>query len=439
MRRSLAVTVAGSIVMVLVALLVPMAVLLENYALEDRLATAALEVQATETVVSRQDKGAVSVYVERINRDRASILTTVLYPDGTAVGPVGGEDARVLEARRTGRARVDDVPGGAQILVPVSLGGSSALPQNTPVVRISVLEQGFAGEVRLSWALLAVLGLALLVGSLVVADRLGRSVVVPMRSLADMARRVGAGDLSARIEPAGPPEAREAGAAMNGLVIRVGELLRQEREAVADLSHRLRTPVTALRLGVEALGDERARSRLSNDIDQLQRSIDGIVREAQRSQREGMAPVADAAGVVRSRAEFWRPLAEDQGRQFSIGVRGPGRALVRASEPDLEALMDALLDNAFSYTPEGTAISVRLVSPSGGGATLVVEDAGPGLPPDRDLTRRGVSQAGSTGLGLDIVRRTAEASGGQVQLDRSVHGGAAITVVFGSAADWEGA
>ena len=118
MRRSLITTVAAVVAVVLLAMLVPMAVLVRSYALEDRLSRASLEVQATESVVSGQDKGAVAVYLDEVNRGGAT-RTSVLYPDGTGIGPDPGEDARVAQARTSGRARVDDVPGGVQVLVPV--------------------------------------------------------------------------------------------------------------------------------------------------------------------------------------------------------------------------------------------------------------------------------------------------------------------------------
>ena len=163
MRRSLILTVAAAVSMVLLAMLVPMALLLRDYALEDRLSRAALEVQATETVVSGQDKGAVEQYLARINRG-TGIDTTVLYPGdglGSDVGPDPGEDARVLETRSTGTARVDDVPGGAEILVPVSLSGSTTAPGQTPVIRVVVDAPGLESELVRTWAVLLALGLVL--------------------------------------------------------------------------------------------------------------------------------------------------------------------------------------------------------------------------------------------------------------------------------------
>ena len=92
MRRQLIVTVAAVVSMVLLAMLVPTAVLVREYALEDKLARAALEVQATETVVSGagQDYGDVSLYLDAVNASDDGIQTTVLYPGGPGVGPTRG-------------------------------------------------------------------------------------------------------------------------------------------------------------------------------------------------------------------------------------------------------------------------------------------------------------------------------------------------------------
>jgi len=92
MRRALILTVLATSSMVLLAMLVPLALLVRNYELEDRLARAALGVQATETIVSRHDRGMVSAYLDRVNAQDSGIQTTVLYPDGIGVGPHPGED-----------------------------------------------------------------------------------------------------------------------------------------------------------------------------------------------------------------------------------------------------------------------------------------------------------------------------------------------------------
>ena len=86
-----------------------------------------------------------------------------------------------------------------------------------------------------------------------------------------------------------PTEAAELARALNGLADRTTELLRAERAAVGDLSHRLRTPVTALRLDAEAVAELEVAERLQQHIGVLQRSIDAIVREARRQVRSDLA------------------------------------------------------------------------------------------------------------------------------------------------------
>lgn len=427
MRRSLLVTAAAAISMVLLAMLVPMAILVRSYALEDRLARAALEVQAVETVVSGQDAGAVLQYVDRFNDARGHTRVTVLYPDGLEIGPDRGQDELVLDARNTGRARVDDVAGGSQILVPVSRGGNSALPSLTPVIRVVVDEPGVDSVVGVAWGLLGLLALALLAGSLVVVDRLGRSFVQPIRQLADHTQSLGGTSTVAPLaDVTGPPEVQELAGAVDRLVGRIQLLLARERENVADLSHRLRTPVTALRLRVETVDDPVLRERLGGDLDDLQATVDEVVREARRSEREGLDPRTDAVAVITERVRHWAPLAEDQGRAYDLDLATSG-PLLRASRADLEAMVDVLLDNVFSHTPDDAAVRITLTA----GADLVelvVEDAGPGLPTGLDATGRGESGAGSTGLGLSIASRTAAECGGGLTTGTSDMGGARVAV-----------
>ena len=91
----------------------------------------------------------------------------------------------------------------------------------------------------------------------------------------------------------------------------------------------------------------------------------------------------------------------------------------------MEAALDALLGNVFDHTPEGTGYRVQL-GVVGEAVELAVEDDGPGLP--TDAVERGRSGAGSTGLGLDIVRRTAATAGGELRLERGPSDGARVVL-----------
>jgi signal transduction histidine kinase len=245
---------------------------------------------------------------------------------------------------------------------------------------------------------------------------------------------LGDGNLGVRVKPSGPRELTEAGLAFNAMADRVSVLLANEREMVADLSHRLRTPLTALRLDAETLDDGWAGERIRHAIDLLEGEVDRIIRTArkQTAAGEGEEQVrCDANEVVRDRMEFWSQVAADQGRWCQVA--GPDQpAPVPVAKADLSAALDAMLGNVFRYTPQGAPFEAA-VSRRDGYVTIRVEDGGPGIDdPDRAL-RRGMTDHGSTGLGLDIVRRVAIAAGGTVDIDRGRFGGASIVVLMADA------
>jgi signal transduction histidine kinase len=206
-------------------------------------------------------------------------------------------------------------------------------------------------------------------------------------------------------------------------------LLAHERETVADLSHRLRTPLTALRIDAESLRDIADKAQLLDDVSAVERTVSKVIHDARRPARPGEDPVCEAGIVVAERAAFWRPLAEDTERQMTVDVAAE-QIRVQVSREDLATCADILLENVFAHTPEGVACAIRLSHREPGGAWLVVADEGPGFPPS-DPTERGRSSIGSTGLGLDIARRIAESSGGTLMIGRSASGGGVVTVELG--------
>ena len=210
------------------------------------------------------------------------------------------------------------------------------------------------------------------------ADRLGRRVSAPVTELAAVAHRLRAGELDARAVPRGPVETVELGAALNRLADRIGELLTAEREAVADLSHRLRTPVTALRLDAGAVTEPELADRLRDHIGHLERTVDAVVKDARRPVRSTLGRSCDAASVVRDRVAFWSALAVDQGRDLTVSI--PSIATPAAIDAgDLVDVVDALVDNVFAHTPDGTAFAVSLTrSRAIRLAGLEVADSGPG-------------------------------------------------------------
>ena len=208
-----------------------------------------------------------------------------------------------------------------------------------------------------AWIVVGLLGVGLVLGAVVVADRLGRTIVRPVEEVSTVARRLADGDLQARAHPSGPPEVAEVGVALNVLADRINGLLVAEREAGADLSHRLRTPLTALRLDIDAVSDGEVAGRLLGDLAALERAVDRMIL---RSRVGASADVAtDAAAVARDRGAFWAPLAEDEGRAIHIDLLDTP-TWVSADPDDLAAALDALIGNVFQHTEPGTDLGLQM-------------------------------------------------------------------------------
>lgn len=423
MRRQILATVAVSTLVVLLAFLVPLAWLVRTSAADRATSEATLGVQPIAAVAATLPTDQLALVVDAV-RGRLGEPITVYLPDGTVLGdPRPVTDSVRLAQQQT--AFSADLPnGGREILISIT-----SADAKTAVIRAEIPRSRLTRGVGPAWFVLGLLGVALLGLALLVADRLARSFLRPLHALTDTASRLGAGDLDARLDPRGPPEVADAGRALNRLGGRIGELLKAEREQVADLSHRLRTPLSALRLDAEGLQDEEERSRLSRDVDGLSRVVDQVISEARRPEREGVTPICDAATVVAGRVAFWQVLADDTDRTVQVRL-ATGPIPVRLVAGDLAAAVDALLGNVFAHTPDGTAFSVDLTRVPGGGARVIVEDAGPGLP-TREVLARGTSGGGSSGLGLDIVRRGAEASGGGMAVLPGTHGGTRVVLELG--------
>lgn len=422
MRARLVLLVTAMVSLVLVAFLIPFAMLVRNAAADRAVSAAIVELDALVPMVTTVDTPTLRLALDRSNAGRRHQVT-VFLPDGTVLGAPARRSAAV-RAAETGRSLTAKVPGGREVVVAVA-----GLRGGTAVIRSFVPSSELQQGVHRAWLIIGLLGLGLLLVSVLVAQQLARNLIRPLAAAADVSYRLAHGDLSARARAEGPPEVRQVGDGLNLLAARIGELLAAEREMVADLSHRLRTPMTALRIDAESMGDPKERARLATDLDALERTVDAIIREARRPVRAQVTVACDAVEVVTERAEFWSALAEEEERPMELRI-APGPLVVKVSRDDLAACMDALLGNVFTHTPEGCAMSIRLAGRADGGAVITIADAGRGLP-GAPVLERGRSGSGSTGLGLNIVQRVAAASGGGLSVGRAPIGGAMITMELG--------
>ena len=403
MRRQLVAGAAAVTATVLVAFVVPLGLAVRVLAANRPIAAAEQIAQSIATVVALTDDADVIAQSVAAAQAQTESVLTVFLRDGSVVGSPAQRTASIDKAFR-GAAFAEEVGDATILVVPATRADGTIAVVQAAVPR-AVTERG----VRRSWLLLAGLALVLLLLAVAIADWLGRSVVRPVRDVADTARRLAAGDLSARAVPSGPPEVADVAGALNGLGSRIVSLLAAEREMVADLSHRLRTPLTALRIDAEGVRDEQERDRLRADVDAVESTVTELIREARRPSKGTPAQTVNLAAVVRDRADYWGALADDQGREWAVTIDADP-VPVALERAEAEALLDVLLDNVFTHTPEGTGYVISL-SPS----FLAVEDRGPGVGADQP-TQRGRSAAGSTGLGLDIARQAAGRLGGELHI-----------------------
>jgi signal transduction histidine kinase len=418
MRRRLLVVTLAVTTLLVAAFALPLGLLVREVARDRAITDAERDMAALAPVLAVDPERALLEAAIDRTASGADGRLTLWLADGTRLGDARPSDRDAVALARAQRVAFSRSVGrDVDVFAPVVLNGGAVA-----VLRVRIPDDQLRDGVTTAWSILAVLALALLLLAVVVTDRLARSVTRPAVELAATSRALASGDATARAELGGPPEIVEAGAALNLLADRIDELLVAERERVADLSHRLRTPLTALRLGAEGQGIE----SLVADVDRLEAEVTDLIRAARRPLHDGVQVRCDLAAVVEERAAFWGALADDDGRTWSCTISPPGPHPVGLSADDAAAAVDVLLGNVFTHTPEGTgyAVTVRRV---GDREQVVVADGGAGLPGGR-LPERGVSGAGSTGLGLDIAASAARAAGGELRLEVSALGGAGLVI-----------
>jgi signal transduction histidine kinase len=440
-RTTLALVAAAVTSMVAIAFLIPLAVIVRDVARDRAFTSAQLTGAAIEPVLSiTTDRAALERAIVSTPAGAVGQLAVYLTaaPSASASGAAAGEPASLAGtfvggpqhasaadlrmATAAARSFIAPVPGGYAVLQPVALGGG-----RLAVTEVYVPAAEVSRGVAASWAVMTAVALALIAVSVVVADRLASRVTRPARELAQAAALLGDGDLSARSTARGPAELAAAGRAFNAMAERLSGLITAERVMSADLPHRLRTPLTALRMNAAALGPGRAADDTRTAVERLEQQVDLIIRAARRPGPDEPAG-CDAAKVLGDRFEFWSALAEDQGRPCHLaGADQPVPVPVPRS--DLAAAADALIGNIFKHTAQGTDFAVTLHR--GEFMVLVlVADGGQGIADTDAALRRGSSGAGSTGLGLDIARRVAESTGGGLKIGTSALGGAQVQMLL---------
>jgi len=323
------------------------------------------------------------------------------------------------EERPVWAARVPGAPAGYLIV--------AGPPRSFPVERAAAFIS--------AWLL--VLALA--------AFPLARALARPMERLTVAARKLGAGDLSARAGLRRSDEVGELSLAFDDMAGRLEGLVRSERQLLADVSHELRTPLSRIRVALDlaAEGDvARARKYLEEiriDLEELDQLLGDVLTAAQLDQAAGRGEVplrlqqVKAQEIVGRAAERFR--RSHAGRELIVRVEGDLPSLV-ADPAMLRRVLDNLLDNAAKYSEAPSPVEV-VAGQHGSAFQVTVRDQGIGVDP-HDLPRlftpffrtdrsraRGT---GGVGLGLALAKRIVEAHGGTITVES--HPGLGTTVRF---------
>ena len=347
-----------------------------------------------------QDETHLAVYVDRGLR----ILGT---------GPQGGD--AIVDRALHGDIYTGDLAGDLVVAVPVThdsdvIGAVRAASPRSAVYR----------QVMLVW--LAMLGLAALAIGMVwlVARRQARRLAGPLEDLSDAARRLGDGDFSVRTELVDIPEIDAVGTALNSTAGRLDGMLARERAFSADASHQLRTPLTGLRLRLEAALDRpgqdlrHAITAGIDDADRLEQTIEELLALARDTRSSSSAPL-DLSGLLDEIERGWHDRLAAQDRKLQVAVDSAAPVSL-ASTAAVRQVLTVLLDNAATHGSGTVSVAVRNAADA---LAIDVSDEGTGITaPEPELFTRRSRLADGHGIGLALARSLAEAEGGRLRLTR---------------------
>jgi signal transduction histidine kinase len=319
---------------------------------------------------------------------------------------------------------------GSWLVVAAPVGDRS--PQSGAVV-FARSADSLNDRIAVMWGWLALSGLLVLGLGAVLAVRLARWVSRPLAALGRTAGQLGDGSLDVRA-PAdrGPAEVRELAETFNRMAARTETLVHGHQAWVADVSHQLRTPLTALRLRLDLLSgevDEDVATELAgaqSEIARLSRLLDGLLAVARAEAAVPRPERVRADGVAAERVTAWEPVARE--RKISLSAMSPGPVTVCLGHGDLEQMLDNIVANALEAVPEGGRVRIETTTRNGQ-ATVSVVDNGHGMEQaakDAALERFTRPGPHGNGLGLAIVSQLAVANGGQLSLRDTPGGGLTV-------------
>lgn len=327
-------------------------------------------------------------------------------------------------------------PAGGDAAVSQALGGAIGRrdPDRELVVSVPVThENDVIGAVRaasprsaiyrqigFTWlAMSGLAGVAIGVVWLLARRQAGR-LARPLEELSVAAHRLGEGDFSVRTPPVDIPEIDAVSSALNSTAVRLDDMLARERAFSADASHQLRTPLTGLRLRLEAALDrpgQDLRLAITGGIaaaDRLEQTVEELLALARDTRKPGGAPL-DLLSLLEEIERGWHDRLAVENRLLRVAV-DPHAPLSPASTAAVRQVLTVLLDNAATHGSGTVTVAVRDAADA---LAIDVSDEGLGITaPEPELFTRRSRLANGHGIGLALARSLAEAEGGRLRLTR---------------------
>jgi signal transduction histidine kinase len=388
----------------------------------------------SEEIIEHPGDHDVDAFAQRFRAGVGDVIT-IVDRNGRSLTPIGPATATAdfgpaLAEARAGRPTTGEADGLSFVAVPVGSNGDTH-----GAVLVGRSNGPVDHRVHLFWLALIGIGAGVLLVSVLVSRWLARWTVDPLRRLDEHAEDLGRGDFGARADvTAGPPEVIALSRTFNGMAAQLDELVSSQRRFVADASHQLRSPLTALRLRLETLDPNdpqsvsATREAALHESARLTRIIDGLLALARGDGHRPKRQPIDVASVLAQRHEAWRPLAAEHRVDLRLDL--PAEPLVTNIVPGhLDQILDNLIDNALDATPSGRAVVLR-ADPTTTAVEIHVTDEGTGMSDgDRQRAFDPFWQSserhsnGHTGLGLAIVDQLVRANSGVAVLERAPTGG----------------
>ena len=336
----------------------------------------------------------------------------------------GTVDAQALEALTPDNRRVVVVLGDGRRVSAGDGVGARPYTAMVPLVRGATLQiardrgEVFSREMR---SVLLVLVAALLAAAIgvAVAVRLARRLSDPLLALAGRAALLGAGDFQPYDERYGIPELDDVADVLDVSGSRLAQLVQRERDLVGDISHQLRSRLTAMSMRLEEIAttsdDPMSRHEgqaALEQADRLSEVIDELLAQNRDKRLGASEPIDIDEELAALRAE-WEPPLRAAGRRLVVdGARGVSAL---ATPGRLHQCLGVLVDNALVHGGGTVTVHVRQAETN---VVLHVADQGPGVPAELvpEVFSRGVSGADGTGLGLGLARALVDADGGRLEL-----------------------